>query len=245
MALQKEDGYTAVSNEIMEALARFRIPGEQMQCLLVVLRKTYGWSKKEDIIANCQFCKATGLTKGNVSRALKSLIVNKIVIKKDNNKIPTYQFNKNYQVWCRLSKKQPVIKKDNNKIPTNQFNKDSQTPCQLSKKQPVIKKATAVIKSDNKLLSKVMDTKANKTIIQKQAPDLPEWIPANLFEDFLEMRKKGRHPMTEKAKVLLIKKIEKLRDGGNDPVVLLETAILNGWRSVYPSKDSETAREWQ
>jgi len=131
---QCEDGYTKIANEILDALCRFRIPGEQRQCLDFILRKTYGYHKKEDSISNSQFCEGTGLLKGNVTRALKELSEKQLVIKNDNGKYPTYRFNKNYTEWRELSKKQPVIKK-----------------------------ATVVIKSDNRLLSKVMDTKDNST----------------------------------------------------------------------------------
>jgi len=136
---QLEDGYTPVANEIMDALILYRIPGEQRQCLDFILRKTYGYRKKEDRISNSQFCKATGLKKGNVCRAIKELSKKQLVIKNDNTSPPTYCFNKNYNEWA-----------------------------QLSKKQPVIKLTTEVIKTDNKSLSKVMDTKAKKTTLQKQ-----------------------------------------------------------------------------
>ena len=42
---QKENGYIMIANEIMEALAKYRIPGEQRQCLDVILRKTYGYDR--------------------------------------------------------------------------------------------------------------------------------------------------------------------------------------------------------
>jgi len=164
---QCEDGYTKIANEILDALCRFRIPGEQRQCLDFILRKTYGYHKKEDSISNSQFCEGTGLLKGNVTRALAGLIEKKIVIKSDNGKYPTYCFNKNYSEWNLLSKKQPVIKSDNSNKPKHCNNLENEK--ELSKKQPVIK-------SDNKkfckneqneqneqvndgLLSKVMDTK--------------------------------------------------------------------------------------
>ena len=93
---QKENGYTAIANEIMEALAHYRIPGEQRQVLDVIIRKTYGFNKKADMISNSQFVRATGLKKQTVHRAIKGLIL-KNVIKKDDRYIPTYQFNKNYK----------------------------------------------------------------------------------------------------------------------------------------------------
>ena len=136
---QLENGYTKIANEILEALCKFRIPGEQMQCLLVIFRKTYGYGKKEDAISNSQFVKETGLKKGNVSRAISELSKKQLVIKNDNGKIPTYRFNKDYSKWQVLSKLQPVINI-----------------------------TTAVIKSDNKVLSKVMDTKEKKETITKE-----------------------------------------------------------------------------
>ena len=143
---QLENGYTKIANEIMEALAKHRLPGEQRQVLDVIFRKTYGFNKKDDMISNSQFVEATGLKKGNVSRAIKSLIEKKVVIKSDNT----------------------VIKSDNRSYSTYRFNKDYSEWKLLSKKQPVIKKATAVIKSDNKVLSKVMDTKEKKETNTKE-----------------------------------------------------------------------------
>ena len=141
MSAQCENGYTRIANELVEALCHFRIPGEQMQCLLFIIRKTYGYGKIDDCIANSQFCEATGMKKGNVSRAVKELTKKQLVIKNDNGRIPSYRFNKDYTKWKLLSKLQPVINT-----------------------------ATGVIKTDNKVLSKVMDTKERKKILQKKEP---------------------------------------------------------------------------
>jgi len=137
---QLENGYTKIANEIMDALIAFRIPGEERQCLDFILRKTYGYNKKEDIISNSQFVKATGLHKASVHRSIKSLIEKNIVSKIANNYIPTYRFNKNYKTW---------------KV--------------LAKVQPVSKSATAVSRSANKVLAEVLPTKERNTTIQKKA----------------------------------------------------------------------------
>jgi phage replication O-like protein O len=122
---QLENGYTRIADEIMDALIAYRIPGEQMQCVLFIIKKTYGFNKVWDMISNSQFVKATGIKKPNVSRAIKALVDKNLVIKKDNNLIPSYSFNKKYKSWKRLSKKitrKIVIKKDiqqlSKKIPT-------------------------------------------------------------------------------------------------------------------------------
>ena len=114
---QLENGYIRIATEIWEALAKYRLPGEQMQCLFVIIRKTYGWGKKEDGIALSQFEAATGIKKPNIHRALKALKdKNIIVIKKDYHRFITYGFNKNYQKWKQLSKRIRVIKTDNGKL---------------------------------------------------------------------------------------------------------------------------------
>jgi len=102
---QIENGYTKIANEIMEALSATRIAGEQMQCLLFILRKTYGFNKKEDTIPLSQFVKATGIRKPHICRALNNLKERKIIVTKNGNKKhPTYSFNKRYDQWKLLPK---------------------------------------------------------------------------------------------------------------------------------------------
>ena len=71
---QCENGHVDIANEIVEALARYRLSGEEWQVLLVVLRKTYGFHKKEDEIPLSQFEKMTGMYRANVVRAIKKLV---------------------------------------------------------------------------------------------------------------------------------------------------------------------------
>ena len=91
---QLEDGYIKIANTVMEALAKTRIPGEAMQVLLVILRKTYGFNKKEDNISLSQFHSATGIKKPSIIRAVKLLENMKLIYKKANKQITSYRFNK-------------------------------------------------------------------------------------------------------------------------------------------------------
>ena len=102
---QKENGYTPIANELMDALSKYRIPGEQMQCLIFIIRKTYGFNKKDDMISNSQFVDGTGLKKGNVSRALKSLVEKRVVIKSDGHKRQYYKrhYYKRKHIVSRLA----------------------------------------------------------------------------------------------------------------------------------------------
>jgi hypothetical protein len=69
--------------------------------------------------------------------------------------------------------------------------------------------------------------------------NLPEFIDKELWQDFLDMRTKMRKPPTEKAKTLLFKDLEKLRDAGDDPNEVLKQSIKSNWAGVFPLKDKQ------
>ncbi len=131
---QKENGHTDIAHEIMEALAGIRISGEEWQCLCVIFRKTYGWHKHEDWISLSQFNLLTKLKKPNILRAIKKLLLKKVVIiKNDKRQRPKYKFNKNYDQWIPLSKKITVINNDKRSlskmIPTKEnYTKENYSP---------------------------------------------------------------------------------------------------------------------
>jgi phage replication O-like protein O len=160
---QVENGHVKIANELIDAIVRYRLPGEQMQVFLFIMRKTYGWNKKADAISLSQFCEATGMKKPNIIRALKGLI-SKSVIKKDNDDINKYSINKDFSTWKPLSKKitshNAVIKKDN---------------------EGVSKKITSVIKKDNPSLSKKIPTKDNTTKDTIQKTLLQKTVGKNTF----------------------------------------------------------------
>ena len=134
---QLKNGFIQIANEIMDALCKTRLSGEQRQCLDFILRKTYGYNKKTDNISNSQFVKGTGIRKQNVQRSLRALISMNIVIKIDTPKIPSYRFNKRYTSWKLVSKKIPVtkgIKIDSKQVSKLRPTKDSITKDKEKKK---------------------------------------------------------------------------------------------------------------
>ena len=101
---QLEDGYTKIANEILEALAKL-MPGlTEGQIIYAILRKTYGWHKKEDKISISQLVEMTGKSKRMIIYALQNLEAKKIVFIKrttlNKEKQPnTIMFNKNHKEW--------------------------------------------------------------------------------------------------------------------------------------------------
>ena len=120
---QAENGHIDIANEIAEYMAKYRLSGQEWQVLWVILRKTWGWHKKKDRLSLGYIAKMTLMKRPAVARAIKKL-VNKSVIKKDNSYINIYMFNKDYEMWKSVIKKDtmlskritPVIKKDNKSV---------------------------------------------------------------------------------------------------------------------------------
>ena len=95
---QCEDGFTKIANELLDALIRTNFSGYQRRVLDAIIRKTYGFNKKQDHIAYSQIIEMTEIKMPHVSRALKELRQRQIVTK-GGNKIG---INKDYSQWQKL-----------------------------------------------------------------------------------------------------------------------------------------------
>jgi len=98
--------FSKIPNELLEILAKTYLSNYECRCLMVILRKTFGWNKKEDFISLSQFAQKTGIRKNHVWRTLKRLESRKI-IKRNEKKI---SINLNYQEWRGLPKRVTVTK---------------------------------------------------------------------------------------------------------------------------------------
>ena len=93
---QKENGYTAIAHEILEQLVKTALLGSELRIILFILRKTYGFQKKEDRISLTQFEKGTGLSRPTVVKTLKNLISRNILVK---TALLEIKFNKYWDSW--------------------------------------------------------------------------------------------------------------------------------------------------
>jgi len=98
---QKENGFTPIANELLDALSRVDFSPNEIKVLFSIIRKTYGWGKKEDQISFSQFCQSTGLPRRSIIRSLGALKTRNIITVSDakNSKINTYKIQKNYALW--------------------------------------------------------------------------------------------------------------------------------------------------
>jgi phage replication O-like protein O len=109
---QKEHGYTVIANELLDALCAIKLSGHEWSVVHAIMRKTYGYNKKEDRISNSQIMKLTGQTRRKCSQAKIKLIEKKIVTE-NGDKI---SINKDYETWKVSPKTVTVVTENGDKV---------------------------------------------------------------------------------------------------------------------------------
>lgn len=73
-----------------------------------------------------------------------------------------------------------------------------------------------------------------KTKEKASAFALPDWVPAEPWKAWLEVRKRMKAPNTDYALGCAVKDLERLRDAGDDPQAVLDRSTSRGWRGLFP-----------
>ena len=95
---------------------------------------------------------------------------------------------------------------------------------------PYNTETTSEITSESSSLSLANAREAKK----QEAFKIPEFINPEIWKDFEAMRKQVKRPMSERAKKLIVARLQKLgEDKANE---ILEQSIVNCWQDVYPLK---------
>jgi hypothetical protein len=66
---------------------------------------------------------------------------------------------------------------------------------------------------------------------------LPDWIPSEAWDAFMEVRRTKKAKATPYALSLIVKTLEKIRDAGHDPIDALHSSIRSNWTDVYMPKE--------
>ena len=98
---QLENGYTKISNELLEAMCAVQLSGHEWSVVHTVIRKTYGYNKKSDWVSLSQLCELTGLIKQRVNEAKQKLINKRIIIQEGR----MLSLNKHYDQWQKVTEK--------------------------------------------------------------------------------------------------------------------------------------------
>lgn len=125
-----DNGYTRIANELLEAIASADLTARQLKIMLAYIRKTYGFNKKTDRIADEQIALLTGISRQNVNKAKKELLsMNCLMMDGNqigvNKEVSAWQFSKCLQVSNFVSKPetQNVSKLETNEVSKSETHK--------------------------------------------------------------------------------------------------------------------------
>lgn len=99
---QKENGYTPIANELIQAIYSAPLNCTQLKIVLMVMRYTYGFSRKEHSFSLNFIAKGTGVSRRYISSELNLLISKNIitVVKSHTDtEARILKLNKDYDSW--------------------------------------------------------------------------------------------------------------------------------------------------
>ncbi|MHA1703379.1 MAG: replication protein [Promethearchaeota archaeon] len=163
---QIEDGYCKISNELLDAICTMNLSAYESKLFWFIVRRTYGFNKKNDRISYNQFQQSTGIRQQHIKRTLNKLLAKNII----NQNSFKYSIQKDYDKWISLPKQ--VVKASPSKTLPKQVVKQNTT--QIGSK-PLPKQVV-------KTLPKQVDTKDKRQYIKTYAsnPDLTPFLPISL-----------------------------------------------------------------
>ncbi|MGI94192.1 replication protein [Escherichia coli] len=221
-----DDGYTRFANELLEAIASADLTARQLKVMLAYVRKTYGFNKKTDRIADEQIAQLTGLSRQNVNKAKKELISmnclfmdgNQIGV---NSEVSAWQFSKCLQVSNFVSK---LETKNVSKLETLNVSKlETHKRHSLKTKENINKPPISP-----------------KKISQKFDPletELPDWLSAETWLSWVTYRKEiGKSIKSKQSVTQAINVLSRSLEKGYTPEEIINQSIASGWQGVFEPK---------
>lgn len=103
--------------------------------------------------------------------------------------------------------------------------------------------------NNNKVTAKEQQNNTNKNVknvnnIKNIYSDCSEELKKAL-DDFVEMRKKIKSPLTEKAMQIAFNKLNKLSTEEKTKIEIVNEAVLKCWKSFYPLKGDEKQKNYK
>lgn len=97
---QLEEGHTQISNELLEAITAHPFKQTTLRVLLALIRKTYGFNKKEDDLSASQLGALLGdMKRQHITTALNELAAMRVIHKRPGKYGSIVGINKDYSQW--------------------------------------------------------------------------------------------------------------------------------------------------
>lgn len=221
-----DDGYTRFANELLEAIASADLTARQLKVMLAYVRKTYGFNKKTDRIADEQIAQLTGLSRQNVNKAKKELISMNCLFMDENQigvnrEVSAWQFSKCLQVSNFVSK---LETKNVSKLETLNVSKlETHKRHSLKTKENINKPPISP-----------------KKVSQKFDPletELPDWLSAETWLSWVTYRKEiGKSIKSKQSVTQAINVLSRSLEKGYTPEEIINQSIASGWQGIFEPK---------
>lgn len=214
--------------------------------------KTAKWQKTNTIKANDTYIKKS-LKWGTdrirkTKQTLKENGLIDIVQRRENGKITGWFVEVSYLVSQKKTEDIKIKVEESNNTQKQQVAKatsgEGETNA-LKEKIKCLEKEIEILKNNNNIKErKKEEPKKKATSYDEILSEIVDEELKSLYLEYIKMRKLIKAPMTDRALQMLISKVNTLEpDNIDNQKELLETAIMNNWKSVYPikkgAKDSE------
>ncbi len=77
---------------------------------------------------------------------------------------------------------------------------------------------------------------ARKDPVKEKPIELPAWLPRESWEEFKQNRKDIKKPLTALGERKALKRLQTLKDQGQNPIEVLEMAIIGNWSGLFEVK---------
>ena len=223
---QVEDGYTRIANELYQVVNNGHscpVNVRHLRIIHALIRRTYGFNKTMDSVADTQLAADTGIPRSKVNVAKHELIAMKVIkLSEDGRKIG---INKDYSSWDFSKRPEKKAPKAKSKMDQN---------------------GNSVTKMVTQDVTKTVTHKRQKDILTtdvvSSAPKKQNRIDFSEFEDrvdletlraFADHRKAMRKPLTQRALRSVVKKaIEAAEQVGITIDQAFDEALASGWLKV-------------
>ncbi|EIW3447151.1 replication protein [Salmonella enterica subsp. enterica serovar Newport] len=221
-----DDGYTRFANELLEAIASSDLTARQLKVMLAYVRKTYGFNKKTDRIADEQIAQLTGLSRQNVNKAKKELISmnclfmdgNQIGV---NREVSAWQFSKCLQVSNFVSK---LETKNVSKLETLNVSK-----LETHKRHS--------LKTKENINKPPISPKKNSQKFDPLETELPDWLSAETWLSWVTYRKEiGKSIKSKQSVTQAINVLSRSLEKGYTPEEIINQSIASGWQGIFEPK---------
>ena len=225
---QVEDGYTRIANELYEVVNNAHacpVNARHLRVIHAIIRRTYGFNKTMDALADTQMAADTGIPRNKVNVAKHELLAMKVLkLSDDGRKIG---INKIYSEWDFTKRPERKAPKAKTKMDQNGNDVTKMVTQEVTK--------TGTHKRQKDTLSTDVE---RGTPTQRNVIDFSEFtgdIDEQVLRDFAQHRKALRKPLTQRALRSIVKLAKQCEEQVNITAVnALDVAMASGWLKVEP-----------